>query len=252
MKLVGGNRSPEISATGELVGKSNYFIGNDPSQWRTNIPQYERVTYREVYPGVDLVYYGTQRQLEYDFVLSPAADPDQIRLRFEGPDTVEVDADGNLVLEMGGGRLLLKAPAVYQELEGEQRRVAGGYALHGDNEVGFEVGPYDSSRPLRIDPLLVYSTYLGGPNADSGAGIAVDASGSAYVAGLRQTTPNFGSSEVWVAKLSPDGTSLLYSTLVGGTNDDEGRAIAIDGSGSAYVTGQNAVFRLPDCERIPV
>src|SRR5262249_50004384 len=110
MKVVGGNRSPEISPSGELVGKSNYFIGNDPSQWRTNIPQYERVTYREVYPGVDLVYYGTQRQLEYDFVVAPTADPDRIRLRFEGPEAVEVDADGNLVLEMGGGRLVLKAP----------------------------------------------------------------------------------------------------------------------------------------------
>jgi hypothetical protein len=246
MTLVGGKPDPEVSGVQELPGRSHYFIGNDPSRWRMDVPHYARVSYREVYPGVDLVYHGSQRALEYDFVVSPASDPRRIRFHVEGPEEMRLDEEGNLVLQVRGGRLVQHAPLVYQDVEGERQRVTGGYVLRGGGDVGFEVGAYDTRRPLVIDPVLEYSTYLGGSSLDVGNAIALDSSGSAYVTGSTLSTAfptqtpfqaDQGLEDAFVTKLSPSGSSLVYSTYLGGGDAEQAFGIAVDGSGSAYVTG---------------
>src|SRR2546425_10183397 len=188
MRLVGANPAAEISGLEELPGKSNYFIGNDPKKWRTNVPNYARVKYRNVYPGVDLLYYGNQRQLEYDFVVRPGADPSRIVLGVQGADRLEVDAQGDLVLDTAVGPIHQRKPVIYQEIDGDKKEIAGAYVLTGRHQVGFRVAAYDASQPLVIDPVLVYSTFLGGSGLDQGFGIAVDASGNAYVTGLTAST----------------------------------------------------------------
>ena len=162
------NANPQSQATGhdELPGKSNYFIGNDPAKWRTNIPTYAKVKYEGVYPGVDLVYYGNQGQLEYDFVVAPGADPGLVTLAFEGAREIHIDARGELVLGVEGGEVRQHKPVVYQEVAGVKQEVAGRYVMKGTRQVGFRVAAYDPSRPLIIDPVLVYSTYLGGSGGE--------------------------------------------------------------------------------------
>ncbi len=272
VQLLGANPAPHVSGLEELPGKSNYFIGNDPKQWRTNIPTYSRVRYREVYPGVDLVYYGNQRQLEHDFIVAPGADPRVITLGFHGADKLELDARGDLVLHIGEGEVRLLKPSVYQEVEGAKRPIAGGYQLRAKHQVGFEVTAYDESKALVIDPVLAYSTYLGGSAGDSATSIAVDSSGNAYVTGYTQSTnfPTTPSSllpntpgatcpglnvatgtlgipcyHAFVTKLNAAGSTLLYSTYLGGSGNDVGVAIAVDSSGNAYVTGHTDSTNFP-------
>ncbi|TMG77584.1 MAG: hypothetical protein E6H80_00745, partial [Betaproteobacteria bacterium] len=257
MSLVGAARQPRVSGLEEQPGKANYFIGKDPAKWRTNIPTYATVHYREVYPGIDLVYYGNQRQLEYDFVVAPGADPKKIVLGFKGTDKLEVDAQGDLVLHAAGGVIRQQKPIIYQEIDGIRREIEGRYVRKGANRVSFKLAAYDTSRPLMIDPALSYSTYLGGSGHDFGQGIAVDAHGNAYVTGHTSST-NFpttlgafqiafaGGSDAVVTKLNPDGSALVYSTYLGGSNGgngtggadtNEGAGIAVDADGNAYVTG---------------
>src|SRR5256885_385290 len=162
MNLVGAARKPLVSGLEELPGKANYFIGNDRAQWRTNVPTYAKVHYRNVYPGIDLVYYGNQRQLEYDFVVAPGADPKRIVLGFKGANKLEIDAQGNLVLHAAGGDIRQHKPIVYQEMDGVRTDIEGGYVLKGAKRVGFKLAAFDRNRPLIIDPVLAYSTYLGG------------------------------------------------------------------------------------------
>ena len=255
MKLAGANSAPRVEGLGELPGKSNYFIGNDPQKWRTDVPTYARVKYEAVYPGVDLVYYGTeQRQLEYDFSVAPGADPKAIRLSFEGAEKLEVDEQGDLLLHLAGKELRMHKPVVYQEQGGARQEIAGRYARTGEQEVGFEIAAYDEARPLVIDPVLAYSTYLGGSGQDSGLGIAVSAHGDAFVTGLT-TSPDFptkpdgakigpgGSVDAFVSKLDAAG-QLVYSTYLGGSNDenlystfDIYSGIAVNSAGNAYVAG---------------
>jgi hypothetical protein len=256
MKLLGADPRPAIGGREELPGKSHYFIGNDPKQWRTNVPQYARVEYKDVYPGVSLAYYGNQGQLEYDFVVSPGADPRRIRLGIEGAEKIHVDAEGNLVLSLPGGKVVQKAPVVYQEFGGARKAVEGWFVLRGRGEVGFEVGAYEANGRLVLDPVLVYSTYLGGLGGDAGSGIAVDAPGNAYVTGNTNST-NFptvnplqaahagGIYDAFVAKVNAAGSALLYSTYFGGTGADEGLGVAVDVSGSAYVTGYTQSTNFP-------
>jgi pimeloyl-ACP methyl ester carboxylesterase len=248
MALVDAHPKPPVTGIGELPGKANYFIGRDPAKWRTNIPTYEKVYYREVYPGIDLVYYGDQRQLRYDFVVRAGADPERIALDFQGADRLEIDAQGDLVLHVAGGAIRQPKPVIYQEIDGLRQEIRGGYVLTGSNRVRFQIAAYDRSRPLVIDPTLVYSTYLGGGDSDVGEGLAVDATGHAYVTGWTwsldfPTTPGAvqptlgGWWDAFVAKLDPTGSALVYSTYLGGSNYDEGRGLAVDATGHAYVTG---------------
>jgi uncharacterized repeat protein (TIGR01451 family) len=267
MRLVGASPNADARGVEKLPGKANYLIGNDPSRWRTGIPTYARVHYRNVYAGVDLVYYGNQRQLEHDFVVAPGADPKQIRLAVEGAERVELEAEGDAVLRAGDGEVRLRAPLAYQEVAGERRRVAASYVLHEGNpqsairnpkseELAFELGAYDPALPLVIDPVLVYSTYLGGGNIEEGTHIAVDASGAAYVvgqtysndfptaAGAAQGAPG-GASDILVTKLNAAGTALVYSTYLGGSGDDRGAGIAVDPSGDAYIASSTNSTNFP-------
>lgn len=247
IELVGGNPASHISGTEELPSKSNYFIGNDPDRWSTSIPAYAKVECQQVYPGVDLVYHGKQGQLELDFVLAPGADPEAIALKIRGSQAIEIDSRGDLRLSMEGGEVRLHSPQLYQQSGNTRHNVAGSYVLAHEDEVHFQVAAYDRRRPLVIDPVLTYSTYLGGSNADFAQAVAVDSAGNAYVTG-QTTSVNFptangfqanlrGSSEAFVAKIDAGGNTLVYSTYLGGTFADAGVGIAVDDSGNAYVTG---------------
>jgi hypothetical protein len=248
MELVGANAAPRVAGAEELPGKVNYFIGNDPAKWRTNVPTFAKVKYEGVYTGVDLVYYGNQGQLEYDFVVAPGVDPNQIRLKFAGAGKLRVDQEGSVVLGSTGEEVRFEKPVVYQEVAGKRKPVEGTYAVASANLIGIRLGKYDRSHPLVIDPTFSYSTYLGGSYADGGEAIAVDSSGNAYVTGFTAST-NFptadalqptlaGNTNAFVTKLNATGTALVYSTYLGGSNTDGGNGIAVDVSGNTYVTGQ--------------
>jgi hypothetical protein len=154
MQLVGTNPNPQIVGLDELPNKSNYFIGNDPKKWRTNIPNYARVQYQDIYPGIDLVYYGNQRQLEYDFIISPGVNSEVIRLSFQGADKLEIDAQGDLILHTVGGEIRQHKPLVYQEVDDVRQTIPGRYVLKSKDSVGFQVAAYDTSRALVVDPVL--------------------------------------------------------------------------------------------------
>jgi hypothetical protein len=259
MKIEGANPSPRATGLEPLPGIVNYFIGDDPAQWRTNVTTYAKVRYDGLYPGVDLIYYGTQRQLEYDFVVRPGADPSSIALSFQGADRLEVDAQGDLVLHTAAGAIRMRKPVIYQEGGGVRKEISGGYVLMGEHLVGFQVAAYDASRPLIIDPVLSYSTYLGGSGFDDqGLGIAVDAAGNAYVTGFtdsldfpttagafQPTLGGFGFNDAFVMKFNPTGSALVYSTYLGGRGGDEGLGIAVDAAGNAYVTGDTGSTDFP-------
>ena len=259
MTLVGASPEPRLVGMEELPGKANYFIGNDPGKWRTNVPTYAKVRYEDLYPGIDLVYYGNQRQLEYDLVVRPGADPKEITLGFQGAEKLELDNQGDLVLHTAAGTIRQRKPIIYQEINGARREIAGGYLHKGAHQLGLQVAAYDRSRPLVIDPALFYSTYLGGSANEGsgnffGASIAVDASGNAYVSGTTGSAdfpttagsfqPTFGggygSYDAFVTKLNPTGSGLVYSTYLGGSGaypGDQSGSIAVDTLGNAYVAG---------------
>jgi hypothetical protein len=311
MKLVGSNPHAKVSGLEELPGKSNYFIGNDPKKWRTNVPNYAKVKYASVYPGVDLVYYGNQGKLEYDFVVEPGADPHSIQLAIVSDEQagsrqkaagseiesqsaianrkssmaapLRIDTNGDLVVGTDGGEVIFHKPVVYQPEEdrpssvvsrasrsatdngpmtkdGGRHYVDGRYVAGGNNSVAFRVSSYDPAKPLVIDPVLAYSTYLGGTGGDSGNAIVVDASGNAFVtgwtdsfnfpttAGAFQATLGGDYNNAFVSKLNTAGSALLYSTYLGGSGGDSGTSgtgIAIDASGNAYVTGQTGSTDFP-------
>jgi hypothetical protein len=256
MNLVGAARAPAVTGLDELPGKTNYFVGKDRSKWRTNVPTYAKVRYENIYPGIDLVYYGNQRQLEYDFVLAPGADPKKIVLGFKGAKKLQIDAQGELVLHAPGGDIRQHKPVVYQDIDGVRHEIAGSYVRKGANRVGFKLAAYDASRPLVIDPVVLsYSTYLGGSGDDSGRSIAVDADGNAYVtgtasAGFPTTAGAFqptgsGTSDVFVSKLNPAGSALVYSTYLGGSGSDGASGISVDAAGNAYVAGGTSSIDFP-------
>ncbi len=189
MKLAGAGQPRQVIGLEKLPGISNYFIGNDPKKWRTDVPHYARIQYEGVYPGIDLVWYGNQRQLEYDFVVAPGADAKQIQVAYEGVESLGVEAGGDLVLRTALGEVRQQKPRVYQEIGGKRVEVGARYAIVARNRVSFELAKYDRKRELRIDPVvLVYSTYLGGSDYELGYGIAVDGAGSAYVTGSTGST----------------------------------------------------------------
>lgn len=260
MNLEGAIARPIVSGRDKLPGKSHYFIGRDPADWHVNLPTYARVHYAAVYPGIDLVYYGNQGQLEYDFVVAPGADPRQIDLRFTGAERIEIDDHGTLVLVAAGINIRHQKPFFYQKWGGERRPVAGHFVLKGADRVGFEVAAYDTARPLIIDPVLLkYATYLGGSEDDSGLGIAVDKAGNAYVTGSTSSIdfPTSGgafqptragsdsTTDAFVSKLNANGSGLVYSTYLGGDGNDGSAGIAVDAAGNAYVSGSTTSEDFP-------
>ena len=249
MTMAGTSPDARFEALDTLPGISNYYLGNDPNKWRTHVPQYARLKQRDSYPGIDMVFYSRNGQLEYDCIVRPGADPSQIRFAYEGVERLRVDSNGDLVLSTGGRELRQLKPTVYQQGRGGDRQaISGGYKLVGTtNEVGFALGDYDPTRTLVVDPALVYVTYLHGNASDTAAGIAVDLNGNAYVTG-RTFSTNFpaispaqpiygGTGDAFVAKLNASGTAFLYSTYIGGSNAEDARGIAVDMDGNAYVTG---------------
>jgi len=255
MRLQDAATAPRITGVDQLPGKVNYLVGNKSSGWRTNIPTYERVRYEQIYPGVDLVYYGNQRQLEYDFVVQPGASFKQIRLAFEGAGKLKLNRSGDLLLKSGTQTITLLRPKAYQNIENKRREVSVRYSLKSRGEVAFQAGNYDKSQPLVIDPLLVYSTFLGGSGLDVGHSIAVDSSGNAYIAGQTaslnfptsspQQATNGGQTDAFVAKLNADGSALIYSTFIGGSTTESATSIAVDNSGNVYLTGQTDSTNFP-------
>jgi hypothetical protein len=251
MELSGAKPDAVIAGSGEFPGRSNYFIGNDPKQWHVGVPAFGRVHYKDIYPGVDLVYYGNQRQLEYDFVIAPGANPNVIRLKVTGSRQIRIDNHGDLLIRVGAKDLRLGAPSVYQEDGSVRRPVAGKWLRSRRHELRFDLGSYDHSKALIVDPTLVYSTYLGGSLTDVATSIAVDSAGDAYIAGSTgsadfPTTQNAyqqtckgctGNNNAFITELDPTGSSLVYSTFLGGSNGDGANGIAIDSSGNAYVVG---------------
>jgi hypothetical protein len=254
MKLRNSNHAAKVTGVDELVGTSNYFIGNDPAKWRTNVPTYAKVKYGGIYSGIDLVYYGNQRQLEYDFIVGPGGDPHRIMFDIRGAKRIRRDAHGDLVLKMGEGEVRWHKPVVYQEKGGIRQEIAADYVIKHRNRVGFEVSDYDLRRPLFIDPLI-YSSYLGGSGEDLGYGIAVDGEGNAYVTGWTLSTDfptknhlqasNAGGFDAFVTKINPTGAAFVYSTYLGGSESDFGYSIAVDSTGAAYVTGETGSTDFP-------
>ena len=249
MKLLGANRMATFHGVGEMPGKVNYFLGNDPKKWRTNLPTFERVEYKEVYPGIDLIYRGNHRQLEYDFVVGQGADPGNIELQFQGAENTEVDRRGDLLIRLAGTTVRQPRPVVYQKIAGTRHNLHGAYVMSGKDRVRFRLARYDRTHALIIDPKLSYSTFLGGSDEDRGLAITVDTLGNVYVTGGTASTdfpitsnapePGFsgGIEDTFVTKLNPSGSALLYSTYVGGSGTDFGLGIAVDSAGNAYVTG---------------
>lgn len=253
--LEGTGRYLQWQGEGLLPGVSNYFIGNDPKQWRVRIPHYARVEAHEVYPGIDMVYYGREGRLEYDFIVKPGGDPSRIGLAFESPGKGRLDNQGNLVLVPGDLGAVFQKPRVYQGSGAGRREVKGRYVRAGKGRIGFELGPYDKGLPLVIDPVLAYSTYLGGSGNDAGYGVAVDGAGNAYVVGSTSSA-NFplqgpyqglmaGTNDAFVTKVNPNGNGLVYSTYLGGSVNEAALSVALDGAGNAYVTGSTTSGNFP-------
>ncbi|MCL4298836.1 MAG: hypothetical protein KJ077_24070 [Anaerolineae bacterium] len=248
--LEGAN--PEVQITGQELqpGVSNYFIGSDPADWHPAVPNYKQVHYEQVWPGIDLLLYGNQQTLEYDFVVAPGADPAQIKMSFAGADRLDIDPTGDLVIGVGSSEMRQKAPIIYQEVNGENRSVEGSFVL-ADRQVSFRLGAYDPTLPLVIDPPLIYSTFLGGTgNETPGFAVAVNAAGEIFLtghtaasgfpttAGAYDTSYNGSGSNVFVTKLNASGSGLVYSTFLGGTGStNEGKSIAINGAGEAFIVG---------------
>lgn len=248
-RLLGATANPATVAEQPQAARVNYFIGNDPAKWHRNIPTFAQIRYKSVYRGIDLVYYGSQHQLEYDFAVAPKADPQQIQFEIKGASQLHIGNDGSLILQTSGGELSFQAPIVYQEIRGLRMPLKGGYVLNGANRVSFRLADYDRNKTLVIDPVLGYSTYLGGSGDDQIEGVAVDSTGNVYVAGRTDSTdlalttigsPASGNDHAFVAKVDATGSQLIYADYIGGSSEDDGYAIALDSSNNAYITGSTA------------
>jgi len=278
MKLIGGNPAAKISGADQQEGKSNYFIGNDPSQWHTDVSTFGQVRYQDAYPGVDLVYYGNRQQLEYDFVVAPGADPHAIALDVAAESAISgkrttaplrIAKNGDLLVPTASGDVSFHKPVVYQPVDATDRRAIGGdpdavqkgksvdgrWVLKGGNQVGFEIASYDASRPLVIDPALSYSTYIGGTGTDGAFGVAIDQYGNAYVTGFTSSTnfptknpyqkANAGGIDTFALKLNRTGTALVYSTYLGGSSTEYPFGMAVDSLGEAYEVGNTGSANFP-------
>jgi uncharacterized protein (TIGR03437 family) len=263
MRMIGASHKALIQPEEPSTARSNYFIGPDPAKWHTGVPHFARVRYRDVYPGIDVVYYGNQRQLEYDIVVAPAADPTLLQFAVEGARRLRVDAGGNLVISTAAGDLIQHRPRVYQAIGGREVPIGGRYRVTRGKFVSFAVNSYDKRQPLVIDPALSYATYLGGSGTDTVSALTVDSSGSAYVAGATTSIDfpttagaynqqcgtdancNSGNADIFLAKLNPTGTALVYSTYIGGSASQGASQVMLDASGNAYLRGQTSSSDFP-------
>jgi len=251
MQFIAANQQARIHGEDELPGKINYLIGSDSSQWRTGVPIFAKTLVDQIYPGINLVYYGNQQQLEYDFTIAPKADSKKIAIHFDGVDKISIGAQGELVLKIGHDEIRQPAPVIYQMVGGSHRKINGGYVAVDAQTVAFTVSGYNRNLPLVIDPILSYSTFLGGNGGDTGFAVKVDTNGFVYVAGETLSTQlpvtpgayqkSFGggslTGDAFVAKFSNSGSNLVYLTYLGGSADDGASDMAIDGAGNAYVAG---------------
>ena len=295
LTFLNANPNPEIIAADSQEGKVNYFIGSDPKKWRTNVPTYRAVVYKEVYPGIDIKFYGSNRQMEYDIIVKPGADPSKVKFAYEGIEGMKVAENGDLEINLSsrsplvgdgrgeGNKLIQKRPIIYQEIDGKNVAVDGQFVISrpegskqsqmllspsNDNKeapssknpifaYSFEVSFYDKNHPLIIDPVLVYSTYLGGSSDDFGCCIDIDASGNIYVMGWTvstdfpatpgayDSTHNGGWWDEFIVKLDASGSSLVYATYLGENGYDYGKGIAVDASGDLYITGATYSTNFP-------
>jgi hypothetical protein len=256
LDLAAANANPNASGEEPLPGTSNYFTGADQAQWHANLTDYGRVRYRGVYPGIDVLYHASAGSLEYDFDVAAGADPGLIRLKLTGAQRTDVASNGDLVAHVGGGEVRMHKPVIYQETAGGRSLVDGGYTLLANNEAGFRLGAFDRSLPLVIDPTLAFSTYLGGDERELMFGLALDPSDNVYVcgttystdfpttAGAFQTT-YAGNEDAFVSKISADGSTLIYSTYIGGSGLDVCDMIAVNAAGNAYITGHTSSRDFP-------
>ena len=266
MNFVGANPGAQSSGGMELPGKINYLIGDHPAQWHTGVATFAQVRVERLYPGINLAYYGNQRQLEYDFSIAPGADPCAIKIHFNGADKISIGACGELILAVAGGEIRQPAPVIYQMAGGQRQTVSGGYRLVGTRTAAFTVGKYDHHLPLVIDPILSFSTYFGGNSSDTAWSVALDTNGFIYVAGqtlskqmsATNTAPfstpgafqtNFAgggaTGDAFVAKFDNQGSNLIYLTYLGGNGDDLAASVAVDGSGDAFLTGSTSSTNFP-------
>ncbi|MEO6726923.1 MAG: SBBP repeat-containing protein [Blastocatellia bacterium] len=256
LSLIGASNESITEGIEPLPARSNYFIGSEPDGWQTDIPTYARVRQRGVYTGIDAVFYGNQHQLEYDFVVAPHANPQQIKMAFDGAGKIHIAEDGDLLLAISSRQLRMHKPVVYQETVGERREISAEFAIDDDNTVGFRLGEYDVNQPLVIDPVVDYSTYFGGSGSDIGYGIAVDSQGAVYLTGQTASlnfplknaayTMLMGANDAFVMKLSPNGSTVVFSTYIGGRNPgDKGASIAVDKAGNIYFAGETNSLNFP-------
>jgi len=263
MSLIGA-RAVEPQGAEPLPGRTHLLLGNDPLLWQRGIPQFAKVRYEQVYEGIDLLLYGNPDELEYDFVVAPGADPARIRLAFDGARRRLLDANGDLVLETAAGVIRHRRPKAYQTIDGDEHVVSASYQIDSADTVRFRLGDYDRRQPLVIDPVLVYATHLGGSGTDLGHSIALDSQGCVYITGqvassdfprtsgfVQAGSPNQNDSAVFVTKLDPSGTSILYSTLLGGGDYDAGNGVAVDAEGNAYIVGETKSDNFPVTSRAP-
>jgi len=260
MKLAGANPKVSLAGMDLLPGRSHYFLGNDPRKWRPNVPQFARVRYENIYPGINLVFYGSQGHLEYDFQVAPGADPAQTELEFDGAKRLGLQ-NGALVIESEGGTVSLNAPIIYQEIAGKREPVEGKFVLRGTNRAGFAIGSYDRSRELIIDPILTFSTFFGGSLDETATSVAVDSEFSIYLtgsttsldlpvpAGALQSTLNGSGPNIYIAKITPPLGSLpavlADATYLGGTGSDTPVGIKVDGANTPYVAGTTSSTDFP-------
>jgi hypothetical protein len=255
MSLVGAKADPVIEGQAPQAGASHYLTGKRAADWRRNVERFGQVRYDAVYPGIDVVYYGSQQELEYDFIVAPGADPGRIGIRFDGAHALNLDPAGNLVLSTDGGHLVQHKPIAYQDIDGRRRPVDSRYALR-DGHVAFEVGAYDRTHALVIDPVIVYRAPFGGSGNDQSLKIAVDAGGNTYVTGYTNSldfpvvgdvpqAQRAGGNDAFVSKINAAGTQFVFNTYLGGSGDDIGRGIAIDAQGNVVVTGETASTDFP-------
>lgn len=255
MQLAYGPSAPVVEGLDDLPGRANYFVGRDPSKWTSGVARYARVRYRNVYPGIDVVFYGNQHRLEYDLIVAPGADLSALVWKFPGARKITVNANGDLVVRTASGETEQSKPMVYQESAGERKPIACNYVLKGSGAVGFALASFDAAKPLVIDPTIVLTQYIGGSAADNILGSATDSAGNIYVVGstsstdfpvtggIQKTLP--GTSDCFITKLSPGGASVIYSTYLGGSAADAALGVAVDSAGNAYITGTTSSANFP-------